>query len=43
MVDIKIRMRFAENVCAKVVAYALVISDRRLKFQSDRKNMNVIY
>ena len=37
VVDIKIRMRFAENVGANVVAYALVISDRRLKFQSDKK------
>ena len=43
VVDIKIRMRFAENVWANVVAYALVISDRRLKFQSDGKKMNVIY
>ena len=32
VMDIKIRMRFAENVGANVVAYALVISDRRLKF-----------
>ena len=43
VVDIKIRMRFAETVGANVVAYALVISDRRLKFQSDGKKMNVIY
>ena len=43
VVDIKIRMRFAEYVGANVVAYALVISDRRLKFQSDGKKMNVIY
>ena len=43
VVDIKIRMRFAENVGANVVAYALLISDRRLKFQSDGKKMNVIY
>ena len=42
-VDIKVRIRFAENVGAHVVAYALVISDRKLKFQSDRKKMNVIY
>ena len=32
VVDIKIRIRFAENVRANVVAYALIISDRRLKF-----------
>ena len=43
VVDIKIRIRFAENVGANVVAYALVISDRLLKFQSDGKKMNVIY
>ena len=43
VVDIKIKMRFAENVGTNVVAYALAISDRRLKFQSDGKKMNVIY
>ena len=43
VVDIKIRMRFAENVGANVMAYPLVISDRRLKFQSDGKKMNVIH
>ena len=43
VVDIKVRMRFAENVGEHVVAYALVISDRKLKFQSDGKKMNVIY
>ena len=31
------------NAGANVVAYAFVISDRRLKFQSDGKKMNVIY
>ena len=43
VVDIKIKMRFAENVGANVVAYALLISDRRLKFQSDGSKMNVLY
>ena len=43
VVDIKIRMRFAEIVGTNVVAYALVISDRRLKFQSDGRKMNVLY
>ena len=42
VVDIKLKLRFAENVGLNVVAYALVISDRRLKFQSDGKKMNVI-
>ena len=43
VVDIKVKMRFAENVGDNVVVYALVISDRVLKFQSDGKKMNVIY
>ena len=43
VVDIKVRLRFAANVGEHVVAYALVISDRKLKFQSDGKKMNVIY
>ena len=43
VMDIKIRLRFAENAGANVVAHALVISDRRLKFQSDGKEMNAIY
>ena len=43
VVDIKVKMRFAENVGANVVAHALLISDRRLKFQSDGRKMNVIY
>ena len=36
-------MRLAANVGANVVAHALLISDRRLKFQSDGRKMNVIY
>jgi len=43
VVDIKVRMRFSANVGANVVAHALLISDRRLKFQSDGRKMNVIY
>ena len=43
VVDIKVKMRFENNVGANVVVYALVISDRKLKFQSDGKKMNVIY
>ena len=41
--DIKVKMRFAANVGDHVVAHALLISDRRLKFQSDARKMNVIY
>ena len=43
VVDIKVKMRFAANVGDDVVAHALLISDRRLKFQSDGRKMNVIY
>ena len=43
VVDIKVKMRFAANVGANVVAHAFLISDRRLKFQSDGRKMNVIY
>lgn len=42
VVDIMVRMRFSENVPANVTAYALVISDRRLKFQSDGKKMHIL-
>ena len=43
VVDINVEMQFSENVAANTKAYALVISDRRLKLQSDRKKMNVLY
>ena len=43
VVGIKIKMRFAENVGANVVAQALLIRHRRLKFQSDGRKMNMIY
>ena len=43
VVDITIDMQFSENVAANTRAYALVISDRRLKLQSDGKKMNVLY
>ena len=43
IVDIKVKMRFAANVGHNVVAHALLISDRRLKFQSDGRKMNVVY
>ena len=39
IVDITIDMQFSENVAANTRAYALVISDRRLKLQSDGKKM----
>ena len=43
VVHIKLKMKFAENVGANVVAHALLISERRLKFQSDGRKTNVIY
>ena len=43
VVDVKVRMRFGGNgVPQHVVAYALVISDRRMIFQSDGKKMNIL-
>ena len=43
IVDITVQMRFKENTVADTKAYALVISDRRMKFQSDGKKMNIMY
>ena len=43
VVDIAIEMFFSENVTAATVAFALLISDRKLKFKSDGKKMTVIY
>ena len=43
IVDITVEMKFNANVPANTFAYALLISDRKLKFQSDGKKMNVIF
>ena len=43
VVDIKVKLRFGANIAANVVAHALLISDRRLKFESDGRKMNVVY
>ena len=43
VVDITVDMQFSENVPANTRAYALVISDRRLKLQSDGKKMSVLF
>ena len=43
VVDITVEMQFSENVPANTRAYALVISDRRLKLQSDGKKMSVLF
>ena len=43
VVDIMVRMRFTKEAPAHVQAHALIISDRRMKFQSDGKKMNIMY
>lgn len=43
VVDITVEMMFNGNCTANTVAYALIISDRMLKFQSDGKKMTVMY
>ena len=43
VIDITIEMFFSTNVPANTTAFALMISDRKLKFQSDGQKMNVIY
>ena len=43
VVDLTVRMEFSANVPAKTQAYALVISDRMLKFKSDGSKMSVLF
>ena len=43
VVDIQINANFTENVAANTRAFALVISDKMLSFQSDGNKMSVIY
>ena len=43
VVDIQIKVNFTENVPAYTRAFALVISDKMLSFQSDGNKMSVIY
>ena len=43
VVDIMIRMKFGKNIGKNIVAYALVISDRRIRFESDGKKMSILY
>ena len=43
VVDITVQMMFSVAVPANTVAYAMIISDRKLKFQSDGKKMSVIF
>ena len=43
VLDIQIQENFTANVSANTRAFALVISDKRLSFQSDGNKMSVIY
>ena len=43
VVDIQIKANFTENVATNTRAFALVISDKMLSFQSDGNKMSVIY
>ena len=43
VVDIQIKANFTENVPANRRAFAQVISDKMLSFQSDGNKMSVIY
>ena len=43
VMDMNLRATFKEAVPAKTQAYALVISDRILTFQSDGSKMNVTF
>ena len=42
VVDLTVRMEFSANVPANTQAYALVISNRMLKFKSDGSKMSVL-
>ena len=42
-VDLTVRMELSANVPANTHAYALVISDRMLKFKSDGSKMSVLF
>ena len=41
--DIQIKMHFNANVAANTQAYALIISDRLINFQSDGNKFSVVY
>ena len=43
VVDITVQMMFSVAMPANTVAYAMIISDRKLRFQSDGKKMSVIF
>ena len=41
--DLTVKMEFSANVTADTQAYALIISDRMLKFKSDGSKMSVLF
>ena len=41
--DLTVRMEFSANVPANAQAYALVISERMLKFESDGSKTSVLF
>ena len=41
--DIQIKVHFDNNMNADTEAYAIIISDRLINFQSDGKKMSVVY
>ena len=41
--DIQIKMHFSANVPANTQAYAVIISDRLINFQSDGNTFSVVY
>ena len=43
VVDISVQMNFSANAAANTKAYALLISDRYIKFQSDGRKMSVVF
>jgi len=43
VIDIKIQLTFRKNIGKDVIAYALILSDRIIKLQSDGEKMNVVY
>ena len=43
VVDIMVRIKFKNGTPQHVRAYALIISDRRIKFGSDGNKMNIMY
>ena len=43
VIDVTVKMQFAANIGPNARAYALIVSDRQLKLESDGKRMHVLY